>query len=191
MELTPGQQRLLFVVIVLALAGLGLYLVAAHGNGSTATSAQSSPAASASTSSGGAPSATSSASVGVPPATVPAATPVSTAGGAEIYQWLPFTAADLSEAAATTTTFAADYATWTYKETVTAYGAKLTGLVEPNEVAILEEGYDTVGVSQQRATTRQVSTSSGTIDSIRSFGASPAVSITFNVTITQQVKSTQ
>jgi hypothetical protein len=42
-----------------------------------------------------------------------------------------------------------------------------------------------------RATDKQVSTGSGTIDSIRSFGTSPTTSIIFVVTINEQVTSTQ
>jgi len=53
----------------------------------------------------------------------------------------------------------------------------------------LENGYSTSGVAQQRAADKQVSTSSGTINSIRSFGAGPT--ITFLVTVNQQVTSTQ
>ena len=115
MELTTGQQRLLFVVVVLALAGLGIYLVSSRSSGGSPAAA---PSATASTAHAAASGTTAA---GVPPSTVPAATPVSTAGGAEIYQWLPFTAADLAAAAQTTVTFAADYATWSYTEDAAAY----------------------------------------------------------------------
>jgi hypothetical protein len=187
MELTPGQQRLVFVVVVLALVGLGIYLIQGRGSGGgTPAAAPTTPRPSAS-----APSAAS-----VPPSTVPAASPVSTAGGAEIYQWLPFTAADLSAAAQTTLTFAKDYATWSYTESAAAYAAKFSGLVTSRELATLKNGYSTPGVAGPRAQNKQVSTSSGTIDSIRSFGtgqtsATGQPSITFAVTINQQVTSTQ
>jgi hypothetical protein len=115
---------------------------------------------------------------------------LSTAGGAEIYQWLPFTAADLSAAAQTTLTFAKDYSTWSYTESAAAYAAKFTGLVVSQELATLKNGYSTSGVAGPRTAEKQVSTGSGTIDSIRSFGTGPT-SITFLVTINQQVKSTQ
>lgn len=183
MELTTGQQRLLFVVVVLALVGLGFYLIRGHGSGGSPAAA-SSPSATATAS----PTATGPAASSVPPATVPAATPVSTAGGAEIYQWLPFTPDDLAAAANTTLKFATDYATWSYTEDAAAYGAKLTGLVTPDEVTVLKSAYATPGMAAQRKTDKQVSTGSGTIDSIHAFATG---TITFYVTITQKVTSTQ
>jgi hypothetical protein len=183
MELTTGQQRLLFVVVVLALAGLGFYLVRGHGSGGTPAAAPS-PSATAS----GTQTATGSAASSVPPATVPAATPVSTAGGAEIYQWLPFTPDDLAAAADTTLKFATDYATWSYTEDTAAYAAKLTSLVTAKEMPVLESAYATPGVAAQRKADKQVSTGSGTIDIIQAFGTG---TITFFVTITQKVTSTQ
>ncbi len=189
MELTTGQQRLLFVVVVIALVGLGAYLVSSRGSGGSPAAAPTSgstvtPASTSQAATSGATAAN------VPPSTVPAATPVSTAGGAEIYQWLPFTAADLAVAARTTTEFAGDYATWSYTEDAAAYGAKLSGLVTAQEAATLENDYGTAGVAGPRNADKQVSTGTGTIDSISSFGSSPT-SITFLVTISQQVSSTQ
>jgi hypothetical protein len=182
MDLTPGRQRLVFVVIVIALIGLTSYLIGSrHSSGTPAVA----PPPSAGTSSAAAAQASD-----VPPSTVPAATPAPTAGGAEIYQWLPFTAADLSAAAQTTMSFAKDYSTWSYTESATAYAAKLSPLVQPAELGILTNGYGTAGVAATRATDKQVSTGSGTIDSIRSFGTIPT-SITFVVTINEQVTSTQ
>ena len=189
MDLTPGQRRLVFVVIVIALVGLGIFLIKGHNSGGT-------PAAAPSTSaSGSQPSASASSAGGTaggsaPPSSLPAATPASTTGGAEIYQWLPFTPAGLSAAAQTTTTFAKDYVTWSYTESVAAYADKLSGLVTPVELAALKNGYSTPGVAGPRVADKQVSTGSGTIDSIKSFATGP-VSITFVVTISQQVSSTQ
>jgi hypothetical protein len=183
MDLTPGRQRLVFVVIVIALVGLTSYLIENRHSGA-APAAAPSPSTSAST-----PSPAGTQASGVPPASVPAVTPAATAGGAEIYQWLPFTAADLSAAAQATLTFAKDYSTWSYTESATAYAAKLSPLVTPHELPILTSGYSTAGVAGPRVQDKQVSTGSGTIDSISSFGAGPV--ITFVVTITQQVTSTQ
>jgi hypothetical protein len=183
MDLTPGQRRLAFVVVVLALAGLGIYLVGARGTGGT-------PAAARSTAPATPAAATSSSAAGVPPTMLPSATPVSTAGGAEIYQWLPFTPADLTAAANATTAFAKAYATWSYTESAKAYGATFRGLATPAQITSLEDGYSTPGLAQQRTADKWVSTGSGTIDSIRAFGAGPA-SITFVVTITNQVTGTQ
>ena len=182
MDLTPGRQRLVFVVIVIALVGLTSYLIESRHSGAAPAAA---PSRSAST-----PSPAGTQASGVPPSSVPAATPVPTASGAEIYQWLPFTAADLSAAAQTTLTFAKDYSTWSYTESVTDYAAKLSPLVTTQELATLKSGYSTAGVAGPRVQDKQVSIGSGTIDSIRSFGAGP-VSITFVVTLNQQVTSTQ
>lgn len=181
MDLTRGQQRLVFVVVVVVLVGLGFYLIRTRQSGPPAAAPSPSATATASP-------ASQAQSAGVPPAVVPSATPVSTAGGAEIYQWLPFTPADLTAAAATTTKFAAVYATWSYTEDKAAYGAKLNPLVTPLELTTLEYDYSTAGVAGPRAADKQVSTGSGTIDSISSFGAG---TITFVVTISQQVTSTQ
>ncbi len=143
MDLTPGQQRLVFVVVVLALAGLGIYLVSSRGSGGGPSAAPSPRASTAAP----APGATDG---GVPPPSFAPPTPVSTAGGAEIYQWLPFTAADLTAASKTTLSFAANYATWSYTEDKAAYGAKLGGLVTPHELASLENTYMTPGVASAR-----------------------------------------
>ncbi|MGH3211200.1 MAG: hypothetical protein ACRDNO_25920 [Trebonia sp.] len=183
MDLTPGRQRLVFVVIVVALVGLTSFLIEHRHSGGTPAAAPT-PSTSAST-----PSPAGTQGSSVPPASVPAVTPAATAGGAEIYQWLPFTAADLSAAAQTTLTFAKDYSTWSYTESATDYAAKLGPLVSPHELALLESGYSTAGVAGPRVQDKQVSTGSGTIDSISSFGAGPV--ITFVVTVNQQVTSTQ
>jgi hypothetical protein len=188
MDLTTGQRRLVFVIVVIALVGLGIFLIKGHDSGSPA--AAPSTSASASPSSGAASSAAGGQSV--PPSSLPAATPVSTAGGAEIYQWLPFTPAELSAAAQTTVTFAKDYATWSYTESAAAYTAKLSPLVTAQELAQITSGYSTAGVQQQRTADKQVSTGSGTIDSISSIVDAPGpASITFVVTINQQVTPTQ
>ena len=166
-------------------AGLGIYLIQGRGSGGGTPAAAPSTSATTPRPSASAPSAAS-----VPPSAVPSATPVSTAGGAQIYQWLPFTAADLSAAAQTTLTFAKDYSTWSYTESAAAYAAKFNGLVTATELATLKNGYSTSGVAGPRMADKQVSTGSGTIDSIRSFGGGPT-SITFLVTINQQVTPPQ
>ena len=188
MDLTPGRQRLVFVVVVLALAGLGIFLISSRDSNGTPAAAPSTPA---STPPSPAPATTTAGSV--PPSVIPAATPVSTAGGAEIYQWLPFSAADLSAAVGTTLAFAKDYATWSYTEDAAAYRAKLSSLVTTQQAAVLENTYDTPGVAGPRKSDKQVAVGTGTIDSIRLFGTgtNPTVSITFVITINQQVTSTQ
>ena len=183
MDLTPGRQRLVFVVVVVVLVGFGIFLIKSRDSGGTPAAA---PSTSARTPTPGGTQAS-----GVPPSSLPTATPVSTAGGAAIYQWLPFTQAEFSAATQTTLSFAQDYATWSYTESVAAYAAKLSPLVTPQELATLKNGYSTAGVAGPRAQDKQVSTGTGTINSIRSVISSPTTSITFVVTIKEQVTSTQ
>jgi|SRR5215469_805342 len=187
MELSAGQQRLLFAVVVLLLAGLGIYLLGPgthHGAGA-------SPAASPSTSATGSPAAAASTpatlvpSAAVPPST-PATTPSGTAGG-DIYQWLPFTPQDLAEAAQATTTFATDYETFSYTETAPAYAAKMANVVTAQLAGTLENAYATSGVAAQRSAQKQISSSSGGISAIRSFSTG---SITFLVNIVQKLATT-
>ena len=187
MDLTPVQRRLLFVVVVIVLVGLGVLVVGHRGSGTPAAAPSATPGTGSASTAQASPSETPAADT--PPSVVPAVTPASTAGGAEIYQWLPFTPADLAAAAQTTTAFATVYSTWSYTEDKAAYGAKLSGLVTPTEAATLVYDYSTAGVAGPRVTDKQVSTGGGSIDSIRSFAAGP--SITFVVTMNQQVTSTQ
>ena len=182
MELSSGQQRLLFVVVVLALAGLGIWLVGSglhHGNAAA-------PPASPSASSAAATPSASSALPAVQPATNPA-TPAAQGGGVNIYQWLPFSQQDLTEASQATLTFAADYETFSYTETDKAYAAKMANVVTPELAATLKNAYDLPGAVQARSSQKQVSTSTGGIASIRSFGAG---SITFLVNIGQKLATT-
>jgi hypothetical protein len=187
MDFTPGRQRLLFVVVVLALIGLGIFLVNSHDSNDNAGTAPGTPTPGTRT--GGATAQPTGAAY-TPPATLPAATPVSTAGGAEIYQWLPFTASDLNAAVQATVTFAKAYVTWSYTENKAAYQASLSRLVTAQELPLLMAGYTTPGVSSQRVQQKQVSVGSGTIDSISAFSGGQ-VTITFAVTINQRVTSTQ
>ncbi|HLH84530.1 MAG TPA: hypothetical protein VKV38_14810 [Trebonia sp.] len=182
MELSNGQQRLLFVVVVLGLAGLGIYLV---GPGSH-HGAAASPGASAGSAG---PSAAASTVPAIQPATAPA-TPATAGGGVDIYQWLPFTQQDLAAAARVTLAFAADYDTYSYTETDTAYIGKMAGLITSDLAGSLKNAYDLPGSVSARSAQKQVSTSSGTIVSIRSFGTAP-VSIMFVVNITQKLATTK
>jgi len=172
MELSSGQQRLLFVVVVLALAGLGIYLVG--GRHHTSSPPPSRPSASA------APVTSTSAPVAAPATTAPS-------GGADIYQWLPFSQQDLTAAARTTVAFSADYENWSYTELAPTYIAKMNGLVTGNFAASLQNSYATPGVAALRSAQKQISTSNGTIASIQSFGSG---SITFVVNIAQRLATT-
>jgi len=186
MEPSSGQQRLLFVVVVLVLAGLGVYLISGRTHNGTAAT----PPASVSATSQ-APQAPATSQAPQAPATTPASVPASvpTSGGkTDIYQWLPFSQQDLTEAARTTVAFAADYETYSYTETAAAYAGKMASLVTGELAATLKNAYATPGVAAQRTAQKQVSTGSGGIASIRSFGPG---SITFVVNIAQRLATTQ
>ena len=186
MEPSSGQQRLLFVVVVLVLAGLGVYLISGRTHNGTAAT----PPASVSATSQ-APQAPATSQAPQAPATTPASVPASvpTSGGkADIYQWLPFSQQDLTEAARTTVAFAGDYGTYSYTETAAAYAGKMASLVTGELAATLKNAYSTPGVAAQRTAQKQVSTGSGGIASIRSFGPG---SITFVVNIAQRLATTQ
>src|SRR5580704_1891063 len=124
MELSSGQQRLLFVVVVLALGGLGIFLLG--GRHRTAAPPPAHPSASA-----------------APATSAPAP--------------------------------------------AQAYVAKMNGLVTTNFAASLQNSYATPGVAALRSAQKQISTSSGGIASIQSFGTR---SITFAVNITQRLATT-
>ena len=189
MEPSSGQQRLLFVVVVLVLAGLGVYLISARTHNGTAATPPASPTATSPAPPATQAPATSPASQA--PATTPASVPASVptgSGKADIYQWLPFSQQDLTEAARTTVAFAADYDTYSYTETAAAYAGKMATLVTGELAATLKNAYATPGVAAQRTAQKQVSTGSGGIASIRSFGSG---SITFVVNIAQRLATTQ
>jgi hypothetical protein len=198
MELSPGRQRLLFVVVVIVLVGLGIFVIRGRNNDNAAAPAASptvSPSPSSAAPTGTAPA--SDAATAVPPATVPPATPPpTTAGGTNIYQWLPFTQSDLTTAANTTLAFAKVYANTSYTETKAAYVGKLTGLTTPQEAATLVSDFETPEIAATRTADKQVATGTPTIDSITSFGPqdppgpSGPPSITFAVSIAQKLAST-
>ena len=172
MDLSPGQQKALFAVVVVALAGLGIYLIAPHSSPHPAAAVSPSPQP---TAAAGSPSA------------APAPSPAGSSS-VNIYQWLPFTQQDLARAAAVTTQFSADYDTYTYKDTAASYVARMNGLITTQLGQKLENSFGTLGVAQARAQQKQISTGTGSIDSLRTFGAS---SITFVVTATQKLTGTQ
>jgi hypothetical protein len=84
--------------------------------------------------------------------------------------------------------FAADYETYSYTETAAAYAGKMASLVTGELAATLKNAYATPGVAAQRTAQKQISTGSGGIASIRSFGPG---SITFVVNMAQQLATTQ
>lgn len=179
MELKVWQQRMLFAVVVVGLAVLGVTLVIPKLQHSGGVSATASPSASA--------SATTAPAQSSPVATqTPAA--VTTPSTVNIYSWLPFTQAELANAAGVVTSFCSAYNTYRYTDSATVYIGRMNGIVTSSLAGLLRSDYDTAGVASQRTTQRQVSSGSGTIGSIRAFGSS---SITFVVTMAQRMVSTK
>jgi hypothetical protein len=183
MDPTPGQRKAAFVVIVLALAGLGIFLVrpGASGSAAPAPSPAASRAATTPASPVTQPPAASS------PATAPPPDPASGAP-ARIYQWLPFTASELTRAAALATRFGDLYGTSSYSENATEYVRTMRNLISPQLAGVLARAYATPGVAGPRLRTKQVSTGTSSITSLRAFGSG---SITFIVTINQKITSTK
>ena len=183
MDLSPAQQKAVFVLVVVVLAALGYWLILpklSHSGGSPAA-ASTSPAASA-PAAASAPDTTGT--TDTPAATVTAAP--AAAGNVNIYSWLPFTQQGLTDAASVTLKFAVDYNTFTYTETPAAYVAKMGGLITGSLATTLQASYATPGVATLRTNQKQVSTGTAAINSLRSFGPS---SLTFIVTTGQRLVS--
>ena len=174
MDLTPAQRRMAFIVIVLALAGLGAFLLWPR-----PSPAASAPAAH--------PATSAPAPVPAPSSPAAPASPVPTGPGVNIYQLLPFSQADLTEAAGVVRRFCSDYATYSYTESAGSYVGRMRGLVTPELAATLAQDYATPGVAQTRTQQKQTATGSGAITALRAFGAS---SLTFLVTLNQKTYST-
>lgn len=172
MDLTSAQRRMAFIVIVLALAGLGAFLLWPR----------PSPAASRPTA-----HPATSAPAPVPSSPAPPASPVPSGPGVNIYQLLPFSQADLTEAAGVVRRFCSDYATYSYTESAGSYVGRMGALVTPELAATLAQDYATAGVAQTRTQQKQTATGSCAVTALRAFGAS---SLTFLVTLSQQTSST-
>ena len=178
MDLSPGQQKAVFVLVVVVLAALGYWLLLpkishSHGTAQAATSPAVAPSGSVPPSQ-------------VPQETTPTTVPASPAasGSVNIYSWLPFTQQGLAAAAAVTVKFAADYNTYSYTESPAAYVATMNGLITGQLATTLRGLYSTPGVAKVRTDQKQVSTGTAVIDSLRAFGPS---SITFIVTAGQHL----
>ncbi len=186
MEPTPGQRKGAFALIVVALAGLGIFLLRPGASGSAGPA--SSPAASRSALPPPGPAASPAAAT-QPPVTTPApATGASAAGRADIYQWLPFTAAELARAAAVATRFGALYDTFSYTETAAHYVQKMRNVTTGQLSGTLARAYATPGIAGPRARAKEVSVGSASIGSLRAFGSA---SITFIVSISQKITDTR
>ena len=180
MDLSPGQQKAVFAVVVVVLAALGYWLLlpkVSHSHGQARPAASPAPAASAP---GSQPSQGAS-----PPAET--ASPA-TAGGVDIYSWLPFTQQGLAAAATVTEKFVVDYNTYSYTESADAYVGRMNGLITTQLADTLRGLYSTPGVVKVRTSQKQVSTGTAVINSLRAFGPS---SLTFIVTGTQHLATSK
>jgi hypothetical protein len=177
MDLNSGQRKAVFGLIVAALVGSGVYMFVPGARGSEGghgpVAATHSPA----------PSATSPATPTPSPVPTVAATP----SGPDIYQWLPFTQAQLGSAAAVATRFGDAYGTWSYSQNASSYVGTMRSMITSELADVIDQGYSVPGVASQRTKTKQVSTGSAVINSLRAFGPS---SITFVATITERITAT-
>jgi len=185
-DLSPAQQKAVFVLVVVVLAALGYWLILpklSHSGGQSAAAASTSPAASAPASTS-APGTTGTTGT---PASAVTASPAA-AGNVNIYSWLPFTQQGLADAASVTMKFAVDYNTFTYTESPAAYVAKMGELITGSLATTLRASYSTPGVATLRSNQKQVSTGTAVINSLRAFGPS---SLTFIVTTGQRLVSSR
>jgi len=173
MDLTSAQRRMAFIVIVLALAGLGAFLLWPR----------PSPAASAHA----AHPATSAPAPAPSSSPVAPASPVPSGPGVNIYQLLPFTQADLTDAAGVVRRFCFFYDASASTESAGSYVGRMRSLITSELAATLAQDYATPGVAQTRTQQKQTATGSGAITALRAFGAS---SLTFLVTLNQKTYST-
>jgi hypothetical protein len=183
-DLSPGQQKAVFVLVVVVLAALGYWLIlpkVTHSHGSAQAATQGTQGTqSAQGTQGSTQAATAPAQVPTPAVTASPAT----AGNVSIYSWLPFTQQGLAEAAEVTVKFGIDYNTYTYTESAAAYVAKMSGLITGQLANVLKASYETAGVAQLRTGQKQISTGTAAISSLRAFGPS---SLTFVVTTGQRL----
>jgi hypothetical protein len=184
MDLTSRQRQLVFALTVVALAGLGFFLLHSGIPGHSSAKPPQRP-----------PAAVGSPAVAPSSPVTPAATPTQTQTGrssttssqVNIYQWLPFTESQLAKASGVATEFGADYGTFSYRESASAYTARMRGLITSQLAQVIGRAYATPGVAKIRTQQKQMSAGSAVIDSLRAFGPS---SLTFVVTIHQKITGT-
>ncbi len=180
MDLSPGQQKAVFVLVVVVLAALGYWLILpkiSHSHAAAQAATSPTPSVPASSGPGSVPPSQ------VPRGTTPTVSPAAT-GPVNIYSWLPFTQQGLADAAAVTVKFGADYNTYSYTESGAAYVGAMNGLITGQLATTLQGLYSTQGVANVRKSQKQVSTGTAVIDSLRTFGPS---SLTFIVTAGQHL----
>jgi hypothetical protein len=183
MDLSPAQRVLAFLGIVVVLGGMGAYLLVPGVRSALGQGHATAPAT---------PSARAAGAGETAPAesTTPAAPPSPTPSGSapDIYQWLPFSQADLVKAASVAEAFGAAYDTYSYREGTSSYVASMRSLATSELSATLARAYGTPGVASQRTRQQQVSSARTVINSIRTFGPG---SLTFVVTIVQTMHTKQ
>jgi hypothetical protein len=179
MEWSPAARRIVFGVVVCALVGLGAYLIGpvAHGAGAPSTGRRPTPALSP------APARSSPQADAASPAT---SSPAASAAP-DIYQWLPFTQAGLSAAAAVVIRFGNAYGTYSYTQSAAEYVAPLQAITVTSLTGQIKEAFSAPGVAAARVSGKQVSEGVTTIESIRAFGPD---SLTFVAQVTQQLTGT-
>jgi len=181
MELTSGQRKALFALVVAALIALGIYMFVPGARAARAGAGI--PASGHSPAPPPRPAAQTPAPSAAPTLTSPA--PAATAP--DIYQWLPFSQAGLTSAAAVVTQFGHAYGTFSYTENAAAYVRSMQNLITPELAQVLAADYSVPGVASQRNSQKQVSAGTAVIDSLQAFGHS---SITFVVTISREITDT-
>ncbi len=185
MELTPVQRLVAFVIVVLVLAGLGAYLfLPKSSDGAVRAGSPGRPASTHPSAPGGS---------GQPqpepqPTSTGQATPPQAGGEPDIYNWLPFTPSGLASAARVTTTFTADYGTFSYRQSTANYLAPMKPLMTSALADLIGRAYAAPGVVAQRTSGKQTSVGSAQITALRAYG--PA-SLTFVVTLTVRTSGTQ
>jgi hypothetical protein len=185
MDLTSRQRQLVFALTVVALAGLGFFLLHSGIPGHhSAKPPQRPPAAASSPAAPSSPVTPAATSTPTPAQTGRSST---TSSQVNIYQWLPFTEPQLAKASGVATGFAADYGTFSYRESATAYTARMHGLITSQLAQVIGRAYATPGVAKIRTQQKQVSAGRAVIDSLRAFGPS---SLTFVLTIHQKITGT-
>ncbi len=106
----------------------------------------------------------------------------------DIYNWLPFTPSGLASAARVATRFAADYGTFSYRQTTNAYLAPMRPLITNQLVDLLGRAYSAPGLAAVRIAGKQAFVGSAMITSLRAFGPS---SLTFVVNLTERTTGTK
>jgi hypothetical protein len=184
-DLSPAQQKAVFVLVVVVLAALGYWLILpklSHSGGHAAADSTSPTASAPASAEASAPGTTGTTET---PASTVTATPT---GNVNIYSWLPFSQQGLADAASVTLKFSVDYNSFTYTESSAAYVAKMGGLITGQLATTLQASYSTPGVATLRTDQKQISTGTAAINSLRAFGPS---SLTFIVTTGQHLVSSQ